>query len=70
MLEFHTRACEADKKRVAGTLLGGSAKRLMAVGEYIGVPIVVNSLNTEEELVTEPDKVKGVSREYWSKLYK
>ena len=42
----------------------------MAGGGYIGLPITVNSLDMEEELVTEPDKVKGVSQEYWSKLYR
>jgi hypothetical protein len=45
-------------------------KRLMASSEYIGLPIAVNSLDMEEKLVTEPEDVRSVTREYWSKLYK
>ena len=70
MSELYTRAHEADKKRIVGTLLGGSSKRLMASGEYIGLPIAVNSLDTDGKLVTELDAVKSVTCEYWSKLYK
>lgn len=68
--EFYTHAYEADKKRVVGTLLGGSSKRLMALGEYFGLPIAVNSLDADEKLVTETNAVKIVTCEYWSKLYK
>lgn len=34
MQEFYTRARDSDKKRVTGTLLGGSTKRLLKSGEY------------------------------------
>ena len=68
MSEFYTHAHEADKKRVVGTLLGGSWKRLMISGEYVGLPTAVNFLDTDEKIVTEPDTVKNVTCEYWSKL--
>ena len=42
----------------------------MISGEYIGLPTAVNSLDTDGKLVTEPDAVKSVTCEYWSKLYK
>jgi hypothetical protein len=70
MQELYARAHTTDKKRITGTLLGGSAKKLMATGEYNGLPTVVNSLGLDDKLVTEPNAIKSVTKEYWSKLYK
>ena len=70
MQELYTCARDADKKRVTGTLLGGSTKRLLTSGEYNGLPTAINSLGMDNELVTEPNAIKRVTKEYWSKLYK
>jgi hypothetical protein len=70
MQEFYTCAHAADKKQVTRTLLGGSSKKLVASGEYFGLPIAVNSLNMDDRLVTKPNAVKSVTQEYWSRLYK
>ena len=70
MQEFYTRAHNADKKHVTGTLLGGLTKRLLFSGEYNGLLTAVNSQSTDDELVTEPNAIKRVTKEYWSKLYK
>jgi hypothetical protein len=37
----------------------------MVAGEYIGLPIMVNSLDTDGKLVTELDAVRSVTCEYW-----
>jgi len=70
MQEFYTRAHTANKKWVTRTLLSSSTKKLMATGKYNGLPTAVNSLNADGELVTEPNTIKSVTKEYWSKLYK
>jgi hypothetical protein len=69
MSEIYARAQAADKKCVAGTLLGGSAKRLMSNGNYIGMPTALTSINGDL-LVTDPELVKSTMKDYWSKLYK
>jgi hypothetical protein len=69
MSEIYTRAQTADKKRITGTLLGGSAKRLMSTGDYIGMPTALISANGDT-LVTDPESVKTATKEYWSNLYK
>jgi hypothetical protein len=43
------RAKDADKKKIAGTFLGGSTRRLMTVEEYIGLPTAMNILDGSGE---------------------
>jgi Reverse transcriptase (RNA-dependent DNA polymerase) len=69
MSEIYARAQAADKKRITGTLLGGSAKRLTYDGDYIGMPTAVTSTDGDS-LVTDPELVKSTTKDYWSKLYK
>jgi hypothetical protein len=68
MSEIYMRAQASDKKRVANTLRGGSAKKLTLVDNYFGMPTALNSADGDT-LVTDPETVKSVTREYWSKLY-
>jgi hypothetical protein len=63
------RAKDADKKRIAGALLGGSTRRLMIAEEYISLPTAVNTLDGSGKVETEPDKVKRITRDYFQKLY-
>ena len=70
MSEIYSRAQTADKKWVTGTLIGGSAKRLMSMGDYMGMPITLLTSANGDTLVTDPDLVKTTTKEYWSKLYK
>src|ERR1700677_195161 len=69
MSEMYAHAQATDKKRIAGTLLGGSAKRLMSTGDYIGMPTALTSTDGDT-LVTDPELVKSTMKDYWSKLYK
>ena len=69
MSEIYTRARATDKKRITGTLLGGSAKRLMSNGDYIGMPTALTSTDGDS-LVTDLELVKSTTKNYWSKLYK
>src|SRR5882762_8360474 len=62
-------AKEADRKRISGALLGGSTRRLVIAEEYIGLPTAVNVLNGSGDVVTEPDKVKEITRDYFQGLY-
>jgi len=66
MSEIYVRAQATDKKRVTSTLLGGSAKKLTSMGDYLGMPTALNSADSDT-LVTDPETVKSVTREYWSK---
>ena len=65
MAEFYSCAHLTDKKRVAGTLLGGSVKRLTASGEYIGMPTAVNSLDTDEKIVTDASSTNPYMTNAW-----
>lgn len=69
MSESYSCAQAADKKQITGTLIGGSAKRLMSMGNYIGMPTTLTSANGDM-LVTDLELVKTTTKEYWSKLYK
>jgi hypothetical protein len=64
-----TRAREADKKKIAGALIGGSTRKLVTANEYIGLPNAVNPLDGSGEVITEPDKVKQITRDYFQGLY-
>src|SRR5882762_492695 len=68
MSEIYTRAQASDKKRVTSTLLGGSAKKLTSTGNYFGMPTALISADSDT-LVTDPESVKSLTRDYWSKLY-
>jgi hypothetical protein len=63
------RAKDADKKKIAGALLGGSTRRLMTAEEYIGLATAVNLLNGSGEVATEPEKVKKITCDYFQELY-
>jgi hypothetical protein len=63
------RAKEIDRKRIAGALYGGSTRRLVFTEEYIGLPTAVNTLDGSGDVATEPDKVKGITHEYFQGLY-
>jgi hypothetical protein len=64
---MHTQT--ADKKRITGTLLGGSAKRLMSMGDYFSMPTALTSTDSNT-LVTGLELVKAATKTYWLKLYK
>ena len=51
MQELYAHAHAADKKRVTGTLLGGSSKRLIASEKYYGLPTAVNSIHTRKSKI-------------------
>jgi hypothetical protein len=68
MSEIYMRAQASDKKRVISTLRGASAKKLTSMDNYFGMPTALNSADSDT-LVTDPETVKSVTREYWSKLY-
>jgi len=69
MLVVTTRATDADRKNITRALLDGSTRRLISTAEYIGLPTAVNSLDGSGEVVTEPDKCKKITREYFKALY-
>jgi len=50
-------------------LNGGSTKRLVNAGEYIGLPTAVNSHSQPGEIMTEPEGIKTAMCEYLSDLY-
>jgi hypothetical protein len=68
MSEIYARTHTTDKKRVAGVLHGGSAKKMMSNGDYFGMPTALIS-HDGDTLVTDPEMVKSVTKDYWSKLY-
>jgi hypothetical protein len=55
------RAKEADRKKIAGALLGGSTRKMVVADEYIGIPSAVNVLDGSGDVVTEPEKVKEIT---------
>ena len=41
----------------------------MSTGDYFGMPTALIS-NDGDTLVTDPEMIKSVTKDYWSKLYK
>ena len=68
MSEIYMCAQASDKKHIISTLCGGSAKKLTLTDNYFGMPTALISSDSGT-LVTDPEMVKSVMREYWSKLY-
>jgi hypothetical protein len=68
MSEIYAWTLAFDKRHVTGILLSGSAKKLTSMGDYIGMPTALNSPD-RDMLVTAPETVKTVTKNYWSKLY-
>jgi hypothetical protein len=66
--EIRRRKEAADRYKITAALKGGSTKRLVTPGEYIELPITVNDPHSDK-LVSNPDAVKEITREYWSSLY-
>ena len=64
-----TRARDADKKKIAGALFGGSTRKLIIANEYIGLPNTVNLLDGSGEVVTDLDRVNQITRNYFQGLY-
>jgi hypothetical protein len=56
------RAKEADQKKIAGALFGGSTKRMVNAQEYIGLLTAVNVLDGSGDVVIQPEKVKDNTR--------
>ena len=69
MQEIISRAQTRDRRRMMTALHGGSTKRLVNAGEYIGLPTAVNSYSQPGEIMTEPEKVKSATCEYLNNLY-
>ncbi|KAJ7938520.1 hypothetical protein B0H13DRAFT_1851469 [Mycena leptocephala] len=67
-LEFKRRATSRDKMQITSTLRGSSTKRLVKAAEFIPMPLVLNTLNSDD-LIGDPEIVKEKTREYWSNLY-
>jgi len=69
MQEVVSRAKTRDWRRMWLALNGGSTKRLVNAGEYIGLPTAVNSHLQPGEIMTEPEGIKTATCEYLSDLY-
>lgn len=65
MLEIYAQTLTYDKRCVTGILLGGSAKQLTSMGNYIGMPTALNSPDGDM-LITASEIVKTVTKNYWS----
>ncbi|KAJ6579403.1 hypothetical protein B0H10DRAFT_2235745 [Mycena sp. CBHHK59/15] len=66
--EIRARKQRLDRARISSALRGGSTKRLIHPGEFIELPIAVNPPHSDS-IVSDPEGVKKITREYWSKLY-
>ena len=64
-----TRAKETDWKKIDGALFGGLTKKLVIAQEYIGLPTAVKIVEGSGDVVTEPEKVKDITQNYFQKLY-
>ncbi|KAJ7176388.1 hypothetical protein C8R43DRAFT_1057609 [Mycena crocata] len=66
--EIKARKEKQDRVRITTALKSGSTKRLVNPSEFIEMPITINDLHSDK-LVSDPETVKEISREYWSTLY-
>jgi hypothetical protein len=70
MQEIISRARIRDRRKIAYTLLqGGSTRKMVTTGEYIGLPTAVSSHRNPGEIVTDPEGVKGTTCQYLTDLY-
>ncbi|KAJ7895330.1 hypothetical protein B0H13DRAFT_1624443, partial [Mycena leptocephala] len=67
-LEVKRRATFRDKMQITSALRGGSTKRLVKAAEFIPMPLVLNTPDSDD-LIGDPEIVKEKTREYWSNLY-
>ncbi|KAJ7854791.1 hypothetical protein B0H13DRAFT_1642207 [Mycena leptocephala] len=67
--EIRARKERLDRARITSALRGGSTKRLVNPGEYIELPITIKHIHSDR-LVSDPPRVKEITREYWSDLYR
>ena len=68
MAKIYTCAQTSDKRRITSALHSGSAKKLTLLDNYFGMPTALTSVDGDT-LVTDPEAIKSVMRDYWSKLY-
>ncbi|KAF5312013.1 hypothetical protein D9619_003843 [Psilocybe cf. subviscida] len=70
MAEIVSRRQTRDRRIIGMALRGGSTKRLVNSGKYIGLPTAVTSSSEPGKIVTDPDNVKKETLEYLKDLYK
>ena len=68
MAEIYMHTQTSDKRCITSALHGGSAKKLTSLDNYFGMPTTLTSVDGDT-LVTDPEAIKSVMRDYWSKLY-
>ena len=69
MQEIISRARQRDHRRIAYTLQGGSTRKMINSGEFVGLPTAVNAPRNPGEIVTDPEGVKKATCEYLTDLY-
>ena len=68
MKEIVLRAKLADKNQISAALRGGSTKKLVQSYPFIPLPLVVNDINSLEKLICDPEGVKSMTRDYFTRL--
>jgi len=70
MNEIISRAQTRDRRKIGMALSGGSTKRLINTGEFIGLPTAVESPSQPGVIITNPSSVKEATCEYLTQLYR
>jgi hypothetical protein len=69
MQEIASRARQWDHRRIVYTLQGGSTRKMINSGEFIGLPTAVNAPQSPGKIVTDPEGIKKATCEYLTDLY-
>ena len=69
MQEIISRARQRDRRRISYALQGGSTRKMINTGEYVGLPTAVNTPRNPGEIVTDPEGVKKATCDYLTDLY-
>ena len=67
--EIILRAKLSARNQISAALKGGSTKKLVQSFPFIPFPLVVNDLDSPQELICDPEGVKSTTREYFMRLY-
>ena len=67
--EVLLQAKQSERRQIAYALRSGSTKRLVQSYEYIPLPLAVNDLDDPGKLVCNPEGVKSITRDYFTRLY-
>ena len=58
-----------ERLHIAAALKGGSTRKLIQSSNFVSFTLALNNLDDADKLICDPEGVKSMTREYFSRLY-